>query len=392
MNPWIDKLNRISGKTSRLVLGVMSGTSMDGIDLALCKVEGASSHTHLEVIKSETVKIPVDVNKKFSELAYKPEIAAGEILGFEALLSRQWIRLISNQIGFWDVHHSDLDLIASHGQTILHRPDSDGELHNTWQLVDGDQLAQKLGVITVSDFRQKHIAAGYEGAPLAPLAELLLFQESNENRILLNVGGIANFTFLKKNQDELAVPFATDTGPANTLMDASAKRLMPGHEYDHNGDTARTGNINQNLLHKLMEHPFFKRPFPKSTGQEEFNWQWLHETMLKVSPNINIADLLATLSEFTAITIADAISSNVPFEQGITKVYVSGGGWNNHFLMERLKSKLTECEIRSSTDLGLKPEVKEAALFAVLGNETVAGEGWINEDGMRFTLGKISLP
>jgi anhydro-N-acetylmuramic acid kinase len=392
MNSGIVKLNSLAGKKNRFVLGIMSGTSMDGLDLALCRIEGFSLNTFLEVEKFSTVKFSEELTEKFSQLAFNPDAPGGKILRFQAELNREWSRLISSQIEKWGINRGDIDLIASHGQTILHQPDSGGDLHATWQLVDGDVLAQNLGVITVSDFRQKHIVAGYEGAPLAPLAEVLLFQKSGEDRLLLNLGGIANFTILKGELNEPGVPFATDTGPANTLLDAAVKRLMPGKHYDDGGLVAKTGTINRDLLANMMEHPFFSRPFPKSTGQEDFNWPWLHELILKSSPDIKVSDLLSTLTEFTVDSISTAIHEQLSVTTVNTKIFVSGGGWNNEYLIERLQSKLPEFEMLSSAELGISPDEKEAALFAVLANETVAGPGWINRKGKRFTLGKISLP
>ncbi len=392
MNSGIVKLNSLVGKKNRFVLGIMSGTSMDGLDLALCKIEGFSLNTSLEVKFFSSVKVSEELTGKFSELAFNPKVSVGRILRFQAELNREWVRLISGQIKKWGIDSREVDLIASHGQTILHQPDLGGGLHATWQLVDGDFLANYLDIITVSDFRQKHIAAGYEGAPLAPLAEVLLFHESGEDRLLLNLGGIANFTYLKGDLNEPGIPFATDTGPANTLLDEAVKRLMPGHRYDEDGAVAKTGTINRELLAKMKEHSFFNRPFPKSTGQEDFNWMWLHELILKYSPDIKVSDLLSTLTEFTVDSISIAIHEHLPDTPENIKIFVSGGGWYNGYLIDRLQSKLSGCEILSSEELGISPDAKEAALFAVLANETVAGPGWINRKGKPFTLGKISLP
>jgi anhydro-N-acetylmuramic acid kinase len=390
MNKGIRKLSTIAGHQGRIILGVMSGTSMDGIDLALCRVRGASMSTGVDVLKFATVPVGGNLKETFDDLAYNPETGAGRILRFESQLTEAWCRGIAGQIDEWDLTISEIDLLASHGQTILHHPDADGGYHGTLQIVDGDALAQSLGIITVSDFRRKHIAAGYEGAPLAPLGEVLLFSDPDATRVLLNLGGIANFTILESGLDEPVVPFATDTGPANTLLDAAIKRLMPGKSYDKDGMIARSGEVDRNLLEELMKHPFFERGYPKSTGQEEFNWEWVHECMLKSGPDLVMNNLLATLTELTAQTVNSAIRENLDSDEA--EIFVSGGGWNNSFLIDRLKAYLPESDIVSSAGLGLDPEAKEAALFAVLANELIAGEGWINESGKRFRLGKISLP
>lgn len=390
MNKGIRKLSTIAGHQGRIILGVMSGTSMDGIDLALCRVRGASMSTGLEVLKFATVPVGENLKELFNDLAYNPDTGTGRILRFEAELTEAWCRAIPGQIDEWGLTESEIDLLASHGQTILHHPDAEGGSHGTLQIVDGDALAQCLGIITVSDFRQKHIAAGYEGAPLAPLGEVLLFSDPDAARVLLNLGGIANFTILESGLEEPVVPFATDTGPANTLLDAAVKRLMPGRAYDKDGMIARSGEVDQDLLDELLKHPFFERGYPKSTGQEEFNWEWVHECLLKTGPDLVMKNLLATLTELTAQTVSDAIRENL--NSNAAEIFVSGGGWNNSFLIDRLKANLPESEIISSAGLGLDPDVKEAALFAVLANELIAGEGWVNENGERFRLGKISLP
>jgi len=386
----IRKLSTIAGHQGRIILGVMSGTSMDGIDLALCRVRGASMSTGVDVLKFASIPVGENLKETFDDLAYNPDTGAGQILRFEAELTETWCRGIAGQIDDWDLTVNEIDLLASHGQTILHHPDAEGGFHGTLQIVDGDALAQSLGIITVSDFRRKHIAAGYEGAPLAPLGEVLLFSDPDAARVLLNLGGIANFTILESGLEEPVVPFATDTGPANTLLDAAVKRLLPGRAYDKDGVIARSGKVDQNLLEELLKHPFFGRGYPKSTGQEQFNWEWVYECLMKTDPDLEMKNLLATLTELTAQTVSDAIRENL--DSDAAEIFVSGGGWNNTFLIERLKAHFPECEIVSSAGLGLDPEAKEAALFAVLANELIAGEGWVNVNGEQFRLGKISLP
>jgi anhydro-N-acetylmuramic acid kinase len=390
MKKWIRKLNSIAEQQERTILGLMSGTSMDGIDMALCRVHGASMSTKVDVLKQTSVPVEEDLQKTFYELAYKPDAATGEVLRLNSRLSEAWCERITEQLKIWNMTSVDIDLIGSHGQTLFHQPDPDGNYNATLQIVDGDILAQKLGLITVSDFRQKHIAAGYEGAPLAPLGEVLLFSDIGKDRILLNLGGIANFTILKAGTNTPVVPFATDTGPANTLLDEAVKHLLPGKKYDENGRTASSGKVNRNLLNALLDHPFFDRAFPKSTGQEDFHWKWVYKSLLKTEPELQVHDLLSTLTELTAVSVSDAIKKNLKEKEAF--VYVSGGGWKNSYLIKRLKAHLPGFEIQPSSGLGLDPEFKEAALFAVLANELVAGEGWINRKGECFALGKISLP
>ncbi|MEX0769800.1 MAG: anhydro-N-acetylmuramic acid kinase [Balneolaceae bacterium] len=391
MNKWIKKLAGLAEKPERTVLGLMSGTSMDGMDAALCTIRNSGMDTDFELRKFESVPVELSLRSQFQELAWNPESRVGKVLKFEADLAKHWIQNIDKCLDIWGIKPGEVDLIASHGQTLLHQPDSETGLHTTLQIVDGDHLAAGTGILTVSDFRQKHIAAGFEGAPLAPLGEVLLFTDNREYRVLLNLGGIANFTILPAHDENVEIPFATDCGPANTLMDEAVKRLLPGQTFDPEGSIARRGKVNEKLLEQFLSHKFFDRNFPKSTGQEEFNWSWVEEMIRPVLSELKTPDLLATLAELTAVTVARAIRENMGEGQDFV-VYVSGGGWNNRTLIERLRFQLPETKFRSSSELGIDPEAKEAVLFAVFANELVAGNGWITGNGERLTIGKISLP
>lgn len=391
MNKWMNKLSGIAQKRNRTILGLMSGTSMDGIDIALCEVGKSGLDTEFKCKKFDSVPVSESLRNLFQKLAWNPESRAGEILSFEADLSGEWVRKVNQCLSEWGIEPGEIDLIASHGQTILHQPDPDKGQHTTLQIVDGDRLAAGTGIITISDFRQKHIVSGFEGAPLAPLGEVLLFTDEEENRILLNLGGIANFTFLPAGTRKPIVPFATDCGPANTLLDEAVKRLVPGQTFDPDGSIARQGEIKDDLLEKFLSHPFFNGDHLKSTGQEEFNWEWVEGIIRPSLSQLETADLLATLTELSAVTVSRAIRTGTG-EINEFVVYVSGGGWNNRTLIERLRYHLAGVEVRSSSRLGIDPEVKEAILFSVLANELVAGEGWIKNDNRRFTLGKISFP
>lgn len=389
MKKWVEIIAAKARQEERIILGLMSGTSMDGIDLVLCRIRGASAGTELEILEKGSADLDPRLRERFQRIAFRPDTPLGEAVRFGRELGEAWCRAIDHQLRSWGMDRRRIDLLASHGQTLLHLPDPENSLHATLQVVDGDLLALRLGLITVSDFRSGHIAAGFEGAPLVPLGEMLLFTHPTEERILLNLGGIGNFTWLRPGGEE-GIPFATDTGPANTLIDEAVRRLYPGLKYDEGGALARSGTIHSALLEELQGHPFFERPFPKSTGQEEFNWEWVYRCLLNVDPGLKSADLLATLTEFTARTVADAIKRHVG--TGRFVIYVSGGGWHNSHLRERIGALLPGADLRSSSDLGLDPDAKEAAIFAVLANERIAGSGWVAPDGSRFTVGKISLP
>ena len=401
MNPNIDSLYRIAQKPTRTIIGLMSGTSLDGLDVALCEISGASKNTvvHLKEFKtipySEAIK--AEIRKVFAK----------KTIDFQHLaLLNEWIgilhaTLVLDCLQEWKVAPAEVDLIASHGQTVMHAPKilhQQAQFANaTLQIGDGDHIAVRTGIITVSDFRQKHVAAGGEGAPLAVYGDYFIFGSEKENRIMLNIGGIGNFTFLPKNQNPEHV-FVTDTGTGNTLIDAFVKLHYPEMSYDKDAQIARKGKVNPDLLEALKNNPFFKGSFPKTTGPELFNLDYIQRAMTESqTQNLAVEDVLATLTRFSAETAAEAILFAINQTEATTDtitVYVSGGGMHNPLLMEYLK-ELLPCSFKNTNQLGISGDAKEAILFAVLANETVAG-GTTNFGSKKgipsVTMGKISFP
>jgi anhydro-N-acetylmuramic acid kinase len=401
MNPNIDSLYRIAQKPTRTIIGSMSGTSLDGLDVALCEISGASKNTVVLLKEFKTIS--------YSE-AIKAEIRkvfAKKTIDFQHLaLLNEWIgilhaNLVLDCLQEWKVAPTEVDLIASHGQTVMHAPKilhQQAQFANaTLQIGDGDHIAVRTGIITVSEFRQKHVAAGGEGAPLAVYGDYFIFGSEKENRIMLNIGGIGNFTFLPKNQNPEHV-FVTDTGTGNTLIDAFVKLHYPEMSYDKDAQIARKGKVNPDLLEALKNNPFFKGSFPKTTGPELFNLDYIQRAMTESqTQNLAIEDVLATLTRFSAETVAEAILFAINQTEATTDtitVYVSGGGMHNPLLMEYLK-ELLPCSFKNTNQLGISGDAKEAILFAVLANETVAG-GTTNFGSKKgipsVTMGKISFP
>jgi anhydro-N-acetylmuramic acid kinase len=262
--------------------------------------------------------------------------------------------------------------------------------NSTLQIGDGDHLAVKTGIITLSDFRQKHIAAGGEGAPLAIYGDYLIFSKKGENRIMLNIGGIANFTYLAAslNADEV---FCTDVGPGNTLMDAYMQQQFPGKYFDEDSLVALKGTSNSNLLAALKDHNFFKQSFPKTTGPELFNLDYLSTAKNKSNTiNLSAEDTMATLNQFTADVISNAIKEQTK-EIGY-KIYVSGGGMHNPLLIKSIKIHLPGIEFYDTATLGINPDAKEAVLFAILANEAVCGNNGFSKRFINVSMGKISFP
>lgn len=391
MNPELEKLYRIAQQPSRVILGLMSGTSMDGLDMALCRFTGQGPATKCELLHFDSVSFEESFKTSIRAVFAQENIHFPSLSTLNAQIARTHAKIILQTLEAWQVKPEDVDLIASHGQTVMHRPDRSGKLpHSTLQIGDGDHLAHLTGIITLSDFRQKHIAAGGEGAPLAMFGDYFLFTQAGEDRILLNIGGIGNFTYLPADQDPTNI-LVSDTGPGNTLLDAYIRQHFAGLNFDKDAQISRSGTIHAGFLQKLLSLPFFEEAFPKSTGPEYFNL----ERITELAPaDLTPADFLATLTRFTAESIALAIQHYTGLKQA--HVYVSGGGARNPLMMEYLKNLMPGFTIQDSAVLGIESAAKEAVLFGLLANETLMDPNPAPDrrlgDSPWMTMGKISLP
>ena len=401
MNKNLKNLYQIAQKPSRKIIGLMSGTSMDGLDVALCEISGAGESTKVKLLNFDTVDYSEEIKTEIRK------IFAKQTINFQHLaLLNEWIGVLHADMILaclkrWNIATDEVDLVASHGQTVMHAPKI---LHQqekfpnaTLQIGDGDHIAVKTGIITLSDFRQKHLAAGGEGAPLAVYGDYFIFGKKGENRIMLNMGGIANFTYLPTTMNPEEV-FVTDTGTGNTLIDAFIRHYFPEKAYDKDAEIARQGAVNQLLLDELKSDNFFKTAFPKTTGPELFSIEYVKKAQAKSNTeHISVNDLLATLTRFSAETIAEAVNfaiNNTSYNIKDFNVYVSGGGMHNPLLVSWLK-ELLPCNFLKTNDLGISGDAKEAVLFAILANETVSGGE--SDFGSRrgipsVSMGKISFP
>lgn len=397
MNKWIEKLYAIAEGKQRVIVGLMSGTSLDGLDIALCRVTGEGIDTRLSLLRFDTKPYDDLFRNRIREIFAKRTIDQQIFSGLHAWVGQVHGAMVKETLNDWGVHYRDVDLLASHGQTVYHAPQTfTGNLdypNSTLQIGDGDHLAVTTGIITVSDFRQKHVAAGGEGAPLTAYGDYLLFTAEKETRVLLNIGGIANFTFLPASDSKKAC-FATDVGPGNTLMNQYMQMRL-GMEMDEDGRIAAAGTVCKPLLQTLLSHPFFDLPFPKTTGPELFNLRYLFEAQqVTRTADLPEKDVMATLCAFSATAIVAAIRRILPLA-GVPRIYVSGGGLHNPTLMQQIKAGLTDFSIAPFDRLGLLPDAKEAALFAILANETVAGNAANAEalaNAPAVCMGKISFP
>ncbi len=398
MNQAVVNLLAIVNKQTRLIIGLMSGTSLDGLDIALCEFTGHGTQTQISLREFKTMPYTTAFKQEVKAIFSKRQVDLEKVCLMNAYIGSFHADLINSCLQEWNIKPGEVDIIASHGQTIYHAPASlhkiDGMPNATLQIGDGDHIAVKTGIITLSDFRQKHIAAGGEGAPLAVYGDYLLFSEKGQNRIMLNIGGIANFTFLPGDLDTTRI-FSTDVGPGNTLMDAYMQVMFPGKYYDADSEIASKGSVNQELLAALLDNPFFAHDFPKTTGPELFNLVYLERAQeLSDTTHLMPEDVMATLNRFSAIGICDALE--ITLEQEKFEIFLSGGGMHNPLLIKNIKELLPETTIRNTAELGILPDAKEAVLFATLANECLVGNRIDFGPGQTRVpsvhMGKISLP
>lgn len=387
----------MSDNKSRIIIGLMSGTSFDGLDIALCKFTGSGRYTKVLLMNFTTLPFDKTFKEKLKAVFAKEMVDQKRLTILNAAIGTYFGELVLRQLAEWHFKAENVDLIASHGQTIYHAPRSThgmaDEPNATLQIGDGDHLAFGTGIITISDFRQKQIAAGGEGAPLAVYGDYILFSDPSEDRIMLNIGGISNFTFLPANGNAEEV-FCTDIGPGNTLMDQYVQKYFQGKYYDKDALIALSGKPDKDLLEALFIHPFFSEGIPRTTGPEVFNLDYLELAVSYAGVVLSQEDVMATLCHFSARIITEALSK---FINGISNpvIYLSGGGIHNPMLMHLVKSSFSEVVFKSTEELGINPDAKEAVLFAVLANESIAGDP-INFGARRDTpsvsMGKISFP
>lgn len=382
MNPSIKKLARIAEKEIRTVIGLMSGTSLDGLDIALCEIEGSGPETEVSLLKFITKPYLKKDREKLRKVTSVDQVSLKDLCYVHTWLGQLHADMIVEALFEWGIKPEKVDCIGSHGQTIYHLPNRDlnGEdtpLNSTLQVGDGDHIAVNTGILTISDFRQKHTAFGGEGAPMAPLVDEWLFTDKKEHRILLNIGGIANYTFMPAAEVRDLKKFSTDTGPGNTLIDAVVKSRFD-KPYDRGGKIAATGNVIKPLLNKMLEDEWFNSEEEKSTGPEYFNLNWIKEKEELAGfsgSDISNKDMVATVTELTAKTITQNIQDHIAEDLSVA-IYPSGGGAHNRFLMERISHYLDEADVREFSELGFSADAKEAVIFAVLANETLAGNGF----------------
>ncbi len=361
------RMEELIARERRRIVGLISGTSADGIDALLVDVEGCGRDTRCEILAFETVELKEDLRARVFSL-FEADAGLDELCRLNFALGEAFAEAALEVIAAAGLEPAAVDLIGSHGQTVRHLPRASPAA--TLQIGEPAVIAQRTGITTIADFRPADMAVGGQGAPLVPLADYLLCGDAERGRLLLNIGGIANLTVLPAAASPDQV-MAFDIGPGNMLVDGAVSHFSGGAERcDRDGRRAAAGKVDQELLGRLLGHGFLHKPPPKSTGREEFGATFLGAIMAQV--DLAADDLAATLTAFTSGAIIAGIRAFVP-EAAMEELWVGGGGVHNPVLMEQLRTGLPELRVASIEGLGIPADGREALAFAVLANETLMG-------------------
>lgn len=389
----LERLRSLFEKKEKLVVGLISGTSMDGIDAALLKIRGSGTDTRIELINF--ICVPYEENIRRGLEALPHDCSPADISRLDFLIGGAFAGAALKVIDGSGTGRERVDLIGTHGQTVYHNPPSRNDgVPSTLQIGEPDVIAEKTGITTVGDFRTRDIAAGGEGAPLVPYPDYLLFNKPGEVRIAQNIGGIANATVLPGRLEGVT---AFDTGPGNMLMDSVMSISTGGKmRFDKDGECASRGRADKKLLSELLSEPYFSLPPPKSTGEELFGKERaLTLVSLIQKGQISLDDLMATLLELTVKSMSLSYERFIFPYHDVNEIIFSGGGCMNPVLMKKLEKEFSGIKVSTTDDYGVPSDAKEAVAFAILANELVSGNPG-NLTGVtgathRVPLGKIVL-
>lgn len=348
------------------LVGLMSGTSADGIDAALCEIKGAPPQLEARIIAGATLPYPDNLRERV--LAAFNGGTSAEICQLNVAVGAAFAAAAKHIQGVAGIR---ADLIGSHGQTLWHQVEADGQVSATLQIGEAAVIAEQTGLTTISNFRPRDIAAGGQGAPLTSYADWLLLRHPHKWRAVQNIGGIGNVSFLPPLDDPHSPALAFDTGPGNALIDSAVHLLTQGAlAYDVDGQLAAQGRIDETWLHELLQHPYFQQAPPKTTGRELFGTP-LAASLIQagLERGLNTPGILATLTALTAFSIAEAYQRFAP--QPVQEVVLGGGGSHNQTLRRYLQAGLGEqVVVMSHEALGLDSDFKEALVFALLAYES----------------------
>lgn len=362
------------GRGAHTIVGLMTGTSADAIDAALVRIDGIDLEARHALLGFRETPLDAALRREVLDVAQGETVAPERLMRLDADLGERYAAAtlaLLNEIG---MAPEDVDAIGMHGQTVRHVPRSAGRGALSLQIGSAAVLAERVGLPVVSNFRVRDAAAGGEGAPLVPLFDWWTARSADESRVLLNLGGMANLTYLPRagGLDDL---LAFDTGPGNVLLDALVEIDSGGaSRRDNAGAMAARGRVHEALFDELTGDPFFASPPPRSTGRERFGRPLAERLRAQaIASKVGLADLLATAVELTAWSVADAVARFVTPRGGLDAVYASGGGVHNAALMSALSRRLRPVPLRSLALLGIPVDAKEAMAFAFLAHRTLCG-------------------
>ncbi len=366
----------LSDSSVKRIVGILSGTSADGASTGIIKVKGFGKSTELELVSYKTYPYPLAIREELFKL-FDPETSSTEsICEMNFLLGHFYGDCVRRIVEETNLQMDDIDLIGSHGQTIWHHPRGDtfsGYPNlSTLQIGEPSVIAEKTGTSVVADYRKADMASGGEGAPLTPYLDYILFSSMESNRIIQNIGGIANLTYLPRDPD-LDDVIAFDTGPGNMVLDALISYYTKGKsQYDEDGKTALKGKTDHELLERLLDEPYFRLEPPKTTGRELFGESYAMKIVEQASElDLTPEDVVATATSLTVESIVKEYEKLLGQGLEIDEVFVSGGGYHNKAMITQLGKRITPIILESHEKLGLPGDAKEAVLFAVLANEFV---------------------
>lgn len=397
----MQRLQALLEKRSRIVIGLMSGTSLDGVDVAVARLEGTVSDLKIELIGHAAFPYPEELRASLLQNSGLDSSSVIDLSQLNMRLAFEYDKAVRGAVKKAGLSLADVDLVGSHGQTVHHVPErtecAGVQTISTLQIGDPSALANLLDVPVVGDFRVADMALGGQGAPLVPYFDFVYFRSADESRGLLNLGGIANLSVIPAGA-EIDDVFAFDTGPANMVMDSLA-RILFDEPFDESGRHASGGSFDDSMMAELLRDPYFQQEPPKSTGREYFGTPYAErlvtrcqEVMRNPKPN----DILATASMLTVFSVYQAYARYVRDRQEIDVLLVSGGGMHNVYLMDRLKNTFAPIPVRTVEDYGLNSDAKEALCFAVLAHEAINGAPTnipsVTGASRKTVLGKICVP
>ncbi len=353
-----------------IIVGLISGTSADGIDAAVCEVTGAPPGLQARIHHAITYPYPDGFQRRIHRACQPEHSPVDALCQLNADLGEHFAAAAQRAIAAAGLTAADVDLIGSHGQTVWHMVQPDGRVSSTLQIGEGAIIAERTGITTVNSFRTRDVAAGGQGAPLTSYLDWLLLRHPDHWRAVQNLGGIANVTFLPPLSDADSDPLALDSGPSNALIDGAMVTLTGGAQsFDRDGALAAQGRVDEAWLQVLMAHPYYERRPPKTTGRELFGLEMAEELVSDGrGRGLDDASIVATLTALTAESIADAYRRFAPAPVG--EIILGGGGARNPALVAMLRARFDPVPVRTHEDIGLDSDNKEALVFAVLAHET----------------------